>query len=624
MIGLLFDPAAEVEVRDTLLPLLADCPAQAIPYRYRALPDWPEGMTVLTCLDDDQFAELIPEAVARQWLVGLLPHPRLIRGRRCFGVTRRLDHALDDALKGEERRVDLLYCNDRLVFHSVAIGKAFLLDNPSGPIPGFLARLQHFASILRSGFGALRLDPYTLTTGKDKSLATAALGIAIVKESSASLLFRQVVNDTGSNDGRLHALVLAPRSRVELLRFLLAALFLGSGPRKKLPPFMGHIKTVALNVASSRPLDYWHDGVWISAARLEFRIAAKALRLRPGRHLDAREETAPQTREIYKVQSLPVGESRIALTSQHLPWLHRASTEEFKELYLALRDNARPSPAYLTLMVLSTLLATFGLFANSAPVIIGAMILAPLMAPIISLAMAVVRQDSALLGDCLKTLGLGLLLALSCAAAMTWVIPLRSVTGEIAARLNPTLLDLGVAMISGVAGAYAHAREEVARSLAGVAIAVALVPPLAVAGIGLGWGEWAVFRDSFLLFLTNLFGIVLAGNLTFLLLGFGPFRLARRGLLAALALVAVVSLPLSVGFTRMVEQNAVVRALEGRELEGVMLREVALLPGDRLHLSVRLLSSATLDGADVARIKQAIESRLGRPVMLEATIAIVR
>lgn len=153
------------------------------------------------------------------------------------------------------------------------------------------------------------------------------------------------------------------------------------------------------------------------------------------------------------------------------------------------------------------------------------------------------------------------LLALGCAAAMAGVIPLHHVTGEIAARLNPNLLDIGVALVSGVAGAYAHAREEAARSLAGVAIAVALVPPLAVSGIGLGWGEWAVFQKSFLLFLTNLFGIVLAGNLTFLLLGFGPFRLAQRGLLTALALVGVVSLPLGVGFSRMIEQNAIVRAL---------------------------------------------------------------
>ncbi len=622
MIGLLFDPIAETEVQSTLLPLLADRSAQASPYRCSALPDWPEGTTVLTYLNDDQFAEFAPEAVARQWSIGLLPHPGLIQARRCFGVTRRLENALDDALKGQEQCVDLLYCNHRPVFNSVVIGKAFSLSNASGQTLGFRNRFQHFLRILKSGFSALRLDPYTLTTGKDKSLATAALGIVIVKESGASLLFRQVVDDGGSNDGMLHALILAPRSRMEILRFLLAALFLGSR-RKKLLPFMGYIKTAALNVTRSQSLDYWHDGVWISARQLELTIAPKALRLRPGRHLDLREE-APQTKEIYKAQGLPVGEARIALTSQHLPWLHRASAEEFKELYLALRDNARLSPTYLTLMVLSTLLATLGLFANSAPVIIGAMILAPLMAPIISLAMALVRQDRELLTDSFKTLILGLLLALSCGAAMTWVIPLHSVTGEIAARLNPTLLDLGVAVISGIAGAYAHAREEVARSLAGVAIAVALVPPLAVSGIGIGWGEWTVFRDSFLLFLTNLFGIVLAGNLTFLLLGFGPFRLARRGLLTALALVGVVSLPLGVGFTRMVEHNVIVRALEGQMMEGVILREAAVLPGDPVQVSVRLLSSTTLDDTDVERVKRAVESRLGRPVMLEATIAIMR
>ena len=619
-LGLLFDPAAEAEVQNRLLPLLANHPAQATPYRCSALPDWPAGATVLTYLDDAALAELLPEAVARQWSIGLLPHPGLIQARRYFGVTRRLEQALDDALQGQDQRVDLLYCNNQPVFNSVVIGDALSLS--SGQTPGFRRRLQYFLHILQSGFSALKLDPYTLTTGKDKSLATAALSIVVVKERSASRLFRQVVADTGSNDGMLHALVLAPRSRMEMLRFLLTMLFLG-GQRKKLPPFMGHIKTAALNVASPQTLDYWHDGIWISARQLDLTIAPKALRLRPGRYLEVREE-APQTKEIYKAQSLPVGESRIALTSQHLPWLHRASTEEFKELYLALRDNAHPSSAYLTLMVLSTLLATLGLFANSAPVIIGAMILAPLMAPIISLAMALVRQDRDLLTDSLKTLSLGLLLALSCGATMTWIIPLHLVTGEIAARLNPTLLDLGVAVLSGIAGAYAHAREEVARSLAGVAIAVALVPPLAVSGIGIGWGEWAVFRDSFLLFLTNLFGIVLAGNLTFLLLGFGPFRLARRGLLTALALVGVVSLPLGVGFARMVEQNVVVRALEGQVMEGVILREAAVLPGDPLYLSVRLLSSTTLDNADVERVKRTIETRLGRPVRLEATIAILR
>ncbi|HHW75995.1 MAG TPA: DUF389 domain-containing protein [Xanthomonadaceae bacterium] len=621
-LGLLFDPAAEQAVRDRILPLLADRPVRPWPYRFGQLPDWAEGTTVLVYLDDAALAELAPEAVVRCWRLGLLPHPGLNQARLCFGVAQRLEHALDDALRCEkDRRVDLLSCNGRLVFNSVIVGKVFTLGG-AGQAPSFRDRFQGFLRILRAGFGAMKPRPYTLTTGKDKSLATAALGIVIVEEGGSSLLSRRILDDAGSNDGMLHALVLAPRSRMEMLRFLLAAL-LPASQRKKPPPFVGHLKTAALTVTSPEPLDYLHDGAWTSARQLELAVAPKALRLLPGRHLNLRED-APQTKELHKVQGLPVGEARAALISKPLPWLHRASTEEFKDLYLALRDNARPAPAYLTLMVLATLLATIGLFADSAPVIIGAMILAPLMAPIISLAMAVVRQDNVLLADSLGTLGIGVLLALGCAAALTWVIPLQVVTGEIAARLNPTLLDLGVAIVSGVAGAYAHAREEVARSLAGVAIAVALVPPLAVSGIGLGWGDWTLFRGSFLLFLTNLFGIVLAGNLTFLLLGFGPFGRARRGLLVSLALVAVVSAPLGVGFARMVEEKAVVRALEGWEAEGVVLREVAVRPGDPLYLSARLLSSSTLDDAAVERVKRAIESRLDQPVTLEADVAIRR
>ncbi|NJM11824.1 MAG: hypothetical protein HC889_07990 [Synechococcaceae cyanobacterium SM1_2_3] len=366
MIGLLFDPAAESSIQADILPLLGDRPAQVAPYRRSALPDWPEGMIVLIFLSDDQFTELASDAVARQWRIGLLPHPAASQARRCFGVAQRLEHALDDALNdAKDWRFDLLCANNRLVFNSVVIGDMFPLSN-SGQSSLFHTRLVRFLNILRSGFGILRLQPCTLTTGKDRSLATAALGIVIVRESRGSLLFKRVVDDSGNNDGMLHAMILAPRSRMEMLRFLLGTLFLGS-QRTKLPPFVGHIKTAALNVTSSRPLDYCQDGIWISARQLELTIAPKALRLLPGRYLELRPETS-QTREIYRVNGLPFGESRTALASQPLPWLHRASTEDFKDLYQSLRDNARSSSAYLTLMVLSTLLATLGLFANSAPV----------------------------------------------------------------------------------------------------------------------------------------------------------------------------------------------------------------------------------------------------------------
>jgi len=108
-----------------------------------------------------------------------------------------------------------------------------------------------------------------------------------------------------------------------------------------------------------------------------------------------------------------------------------------------------------------------------------------------------------------------------------------------------------VAIISGVAAAYAKSNEKIVGSLAGVAIAVALVPPLAVSGIGLGWQEWTMFGSALLLFITNLVGIVLAASLTFLMLGFSPLSVAKKGIFYAMSLVFIVSIPLSISFKQM-------------------------------------------------------------------------
>ncbi len=144
-------------------------------------------------------------------------------------------------------------------------------------------------------------------------------------------------------------------------------------------------------------------------------------------------ETSASHKEHRKVTRLPAGEAITAMVSKELPFIAHAATEEFKDLYQLLRENATTSPAFLTLMVLSTLLASVGLFASSAPVIIGAMILAPLMAPIISLSMALARQDSTLLTSSLKTLLTGSCQALGFAPSASFIMPMEIVTPEIAA-----------------------------------------------------------------------------------------------------------------------------------------------------------------------------------------------
>lgn len=616
---LLYEPQDEQEVSERVLPAFAASSTALAWSADQAPPSLPRGTRVATWLGDAALKRLLPEAGRQGWVIGLLPHPQMPNARFGFGIASRLEQAQED-LSQLQMEVDLLYCNGEPVFNSVVAGDSYSLKPARDPGEGLWRRLRRFVRLMPA-LNALRLRPFRLETAKEKVIETAALGIVAVEHGGSSLLARRLLEDSSVSDGMLHALVLAPRSVMEFLRFLLASVLLPARNGSALPPFVGHIKTRHLRISNGSPFDYVVDGVPGHGSELDLRVEPRAFSLVPGRHLSVGKASG---KESFRTEALPVGEARKELAAYPMPWIHHAATEEFRDLFVVLRDNARPSEVFVTLMLLATLLASVGLFAGSAPVIIGAMILAPLMSPIISLAMGVLRQDERLLTESFRTLCVGIALALLCATLLTFLVPLHTLNSEISARLQPTLLDLAVAVISGIAGAYAHARIEIAKSLAGVAIAVALVPPLAVTGMGLGWLDWHVFSGAFLLFLTNLAGIVLAAALTFLALGYSPFRRARRGLLLSLVLVILVSVPLALGFQRMVDEHRIQRVLDGWEVAGVTLRDVSVRPGEPMHLQLRVLSPRPLKDADLDAVKRAIEQRLGRPVLLEVVIAILR
>ena len=262
-------------------------------------------------------------------------------------------------------------------------------------------------------------------------------------------------------------------------------------------------------------------------------------------------------------------------------------------------------------MILSTLIATFGLFINSSSVIIGAMLLAPLRQPIISLSMGVLRQDSALLGSGAKTIAVGVLAVLLTAALTALLTPIERLTPEMAGRLSPTILDLFIAIVSGIAAAYVKTNEKILGSLAGVAIAVALVPPIAVSGIGLGWGDWHMFYSAFLLFVTNLVGIVLAAALTFTVLGYSPLHLAKKGVMIWVMIVAVVSIPLYSSFRQMKEDIEVQRTLTHLTFNvgshEVTLDNVKILHhGDEEKVECEVISTGILSPEEKRRLKDAI------------------
>jgi uncharacterized hydrophobic protein (TIGR00271 family) len=618
---LVYDSSKSEYVKDKLIPLFEGKVRESVSLRPGEVLSLPSGAELILYLNDALLKELLQMGFEKSWVFGLLPHPGLIHGRKQFGISDDLYQAIHDIMSAAKSQpMDLMYCNEHIVLNMVLLGETASITSGGFYANKRFARISRFFNVGKK-IGHLQSKPFTLVY-KDKEkkpLQTSALGMVAVQHGKNSLLSRKILDDTVVNDGMLHLIVLSPRSVSELFNFLFKSFF----NKNPFQIVAGYIKTRWIKIENKSGVEFTIDGNLLSSKEVTLSIQSKAISFYPGRYLKISNDLI-SPKESYRTKELPVGETRAELISRKLPWIRHASTEEFKDLLTVLRDNANTSSAYLTLMVLSTLLATLGLFANSTPVVIGAMILAPLMAPIISLSMGILRQNRKLSFDSLMTIIYGLLPAFFCAYVLTLITPLNTANSEILARVKPNLLDLGVAVVSGVAGAYAHAREEVAKTLAGVAIAVALVPPLAVSGIGLGWGDFSVFSGAFLLLLTNLAGIVLAGAITFLLLGFSAFKLAKRGIFLVFLFVALLSLPLGFGFSRMVKEHKIITALDGWETEGTMFREVKINRMDPLVISLKIVSDKPIYEEELDEIKDLIEKRLGRDVELEITVGIRR
>ncbi len=200
--------------------------------------------------------------------------------------------------------------------------------------------------------------------------------------------------------------------------------------------------------------------------------------------------------------------------SLRTPQLQR---EERVALFADIEDKSRWSFDFAVLMVLATSIASLGLLADSGAVVIGAMLVAPLMTPLLGGGLALVQGNWPLWKRCQMSVLLGFFSALAIGMVCGVVAKVcgMHLTGELAARGNPTALDLGVAFVSGLAASYCLARPKLSSALAGVAIAAALVPPIATTGICIVLGEFDVVRGSALLFGTNVVAIVFGSGLNF-------------------------------------------------------------------------------------------------------------
>ena len=233
----------------------------------------------------------------------------------------------------------------------------------------------------------------------------------------------------------------------------------------------------------------------------------------------------------------------------------KLAPERLKAMHSGLLEESKPDAYYLALTVGACIIATLGLLSNSTAVIIGAMIVAPLMLPIRCLAFAALIGDEHLVRRAGAAVASGTIISIALAGLLGLWVRLPEFGSEVLARSQPTLIDLGIAIAAGAVSGLAKVEPRISSSLAGTAIAVALMPPICVIGLGLSQADWHLSAGAALLFLTNLLGIMLSCMLVFVVAGYASFRHGRKALNRAVIFTAILLIPLGIGFTHLWQQK---------------------------------------------------------------------
>lgn len=287
-----------------------------------------------------------------------------------------------------------------------------------------------------------------------------------------------------------------------------------------------------------------------------------------------------------------------------------------------LNESSRISRNYIVLVAASSAIATLGLLENNAAVIIGAMIIAPLIAPIEALSLGAVAGNRQLLKRAAIGVGVGTLVSVVVAVIIELVVSLPTLGSEVIARSKPTLLDLGIALAAGAVSGFATLRPSISATIAGTAIAVALMPPICVIGIAIAAGQYHLALGALLLYATNLFGITLACMIVFRLAG-KVRSPGRTAFTTAAVLTAIVAIPLAAGLVELLRFDRLESALSSalrtqtvtfKHVELVQMRVDWLKNPPISTLTVRSTQPITSD--QVSDLERFAEQRTGQKFSL--------
>lgn len=302
---------------------------------------------------------------------------------------------------------------------------------------------------------------------------------------------------------------------------------------------------------------------------------------------------------------------------------------ELEALRQNLLEDSRLNLNYLFLTLSACLIATGGLLLNSPAAIIGAMIVAPLMLPMRGLALGALDGDVPLFrrSTISIVIGAGTAVALSYIIGRITGIPSTEFGSEILARTQPTLIDLFIAVAAGAVGGFAKLRPQVGDALAGTAVAVALMPPLCVVGLGLATVSFSIAQGALLLYLTNLLGITLACMLVF---AWGGYYLEgsrmRRAISSIIVLTGLLFVPLAASLWQLLRQVQLQSTLKdillrrtitvGQQVELISTKIEWQQNPPLVYLDVEIDRDKPLTPVQVAEVQKLVERAMGKRFVL--------
>jgi uncharacterized hydrophobic protein (TIGR00271 family) len=345
-----------------------------------------------------------------------------------------------------------------------------------------------------------------------------------------------------------------------------------------------------------------------------------------------------------------LGDATVAIVKRGPPlrlrsmvdWLPRINPADLADLRVNLRLGSVWGPDFIGMLGLASAVASLGLLQNSPAVVIGSMLLAPLMTPIIGLGLALGQADPRLMRLCGKAIGLGFLLTLAVSYLIGIITPSgATLSEEVLARGGPNVLDLLIAVFSAAAATFAMARPNIVGAIAGVAIATALVPPVCAVGISLANGELLNAFGASALFFTNLLAIIVTSSFVFSFLGVTSSRalsrhrrLAQLGRLGLVVLLLVLGGPLSTTMLSQLEAGknvplaypvtrAVARTLYERvaQDEGV---EIMLLARPRAFggVMIHIASHDELPPSYADELRKVVRDEMDDPELSVSVVAV--